>query len=362
VTHGSHRNTARSPYEWDAEDGWTALFPPGTPLAALPDWRRPRVVIPADTPLRRWRGSGFYPAFRPAARVYRLLLRLRAGSGIGPVRLTTDSPGTGLTNLVDEVMPGATVGAVMIGMPGAARTIVAQLTDPRGNIVAYLKWADSVPARRTLRHEYRLLRSLPQGTGPVALSYEARGFFETLLLAPVSGTRLPATLPPPRGLSAFTASLATTTSVDFARHPWVTGISHWRGRAVESSFATLSGRDWPIVIQHGDLAPWNVFRTSGGGLAAVDWEYGRSDGFPGLDLAHYVLQVACLCQRWSPKDSRAYASRYLERHSRLRLSPAEAEAVVTLSAYNVYQLAVEDGHGLDDPTQRWRRAIWEVTE
>jgi hypothetical protein len=345
----------------DSEDGWSALFSPGTHVLALPSWRRARVVIPADTFLHRWRGSGYLPAFRPAARLYRLLLRARAASGIGTVRLTAASPTTCLPDLVEELLPGASVGAVMIGMPGTGRKVVARLTDSRGQVVGYLKCAASVPARRSLRHEYRLLRLLPPGAGPAALGYQARGFFETLLLAPVAGHMVKATLPPPRDLSAFACSLAATADIDLERHPWMRSISHWRGPEVESSLAALSGRKWPVVIQHGDLAPWNLLRTHDGSLTAVDWEYGRSAGFPGLDLVQYLLQVACLCHRWSPSDSRDYAIRWLTGDGRLRLSVSEAAAMVTLGAYNVYQLALEDGHGPGDPTQQWRQAVWKVT-
>lgn len=342
-----------------SEDDWSALFLPGTPVVALPSWRRTRVVIPADTFLHRWRGSGYLPAFRPGARAYRFLLRARAATGFAPIRFSGSSPGTSLTTLVEEMMPGATVDAVMIGMPGAGRKVIARLTDSRGQIVGYLKCAATAPARRALRHEHRLLGLLPPGAGPAPLRFETRGSVESLLLAPVSGKMLRATLPPPSDLSAFTNSLSTAISFDFRRHPWVRSVSHWRAPQVESSFAALAGRKWPVVVQHGDLAPWNVLRTHLGRLTAVDWEYGRSAGFPGLDLAQYLLQVACLCHRWSPGDSRDYAVRHLARDPWLRLSVSEAAAVVTLGAYYVHQLATANGHGFSDPTQRWRQAVWE---
>jgi hypothetical protein len=350
------------PESADSEDGWSALFPPGTRVLALPSWRRVRVVIPADTFLHRWRGSGYLPAFRPGARVYRLLQRARAASGLGTVRFTAASPTACLPDLVEDLLPGATVGAVMIGMPGADRKVVARLLDCRGQVVGYLKCAASVVARRTLRHEYRLLRLLPPGAGPVPQGYATRGSVDALLIAPVNGKMLRATLPPPSGLSDFARSLTTVAEIEMENHPWVRAASHWRGPEVESSFAILSERTWPVVIQHNDLAPWNAFRTQDGRLTAVDWEYGRTAGFPGLDLAQYLLQVACLCHRWSPRDAREYAIRCLTGDRWLRLSVPEARAMVTLAARNVHELASASGHSPGDPTQRWRQAVWQVTE
>jgi hypothetical protein len=345
----------------DLEDTWSVLFPQGTRVAALPNWQRPRVLIPADTLRRRWYGSGYYPAFRPGARLYRLLLRAMAASGIGSVRFAR-SPHLGLNDFVQELLPEATVGAVMIGMPGSSRKLVARLTDARGQVVGYLKCATRPRARRALRNEYRLLGTLPPGVGPAALGYRQLDSIDGLLLAPVFGRTLRATLPPPHDLSGFTAALTTSSAMGLERHPWVRSVSHWRGPAVEWALSTLSGRAWPTVIHHGDLAPWNMLRTDGGRLTAVDWECGCSAGFPGLDLAQYLLQVACLCLRWSPRDSRDYAIRYLAGDSPHCLSPAEARALVTLSAYSTFRLAAEDGHAFDDPFQRWQRAIWEVTK
>jgi hypothetical protein len=345
----------------DSVNGWSALFFPGTRVLALPSWRRARVMVPADTFVQRWRGSEYLPAFRPAARIYRMLLRARAASGIGRVRLAAESSTTCLTDLVEELLPGASVGAVMIGMPGAGRKVVARLTDSRGEVVGYLKCAGSELARHSLRHEYQLLKLLPPGAGPVPQRYATLDDVDALLIAPISGKMLRATLPPPRDLSAFACSLATTAHIELERHPWMRRVLHWHGPAVESSFGVLSRRKWPVAIQHGDLAPWNVFRTHDGRLTAVDWEYGRSAGFPGLDVAQYILQVACLCYRWSPRESRDYAIRCLSGDELLHLSVSEAAAMVTLGAYNVFQLAFAHGHAPGDPTQRWRQAVWEVT-
>jgi hypothetical protein len=72
------------------------------------------------------------------------------------------------------------------------------------------------------------------------------------------------------------------------------------------------GRDriWGQVWRHGDFAPWNIFRnrgSMGGRLCAVDWEEGAPEGFPGLDLAYFLLQTASLMHRWTPDRSVQYA-------------------------------------------------------
>jgi hypothetical protein len=56
------------------------------------------------------------------------------------------------------------------------------------------------------------------------------------------------------------------------------------------------------VIRHGDFARWNLL-MSGGGLIALDWEWGHSRGMPGLDLVHYFLQDARLVERLAPVEA-----------------------------------------------------------
>jgi hypothetical protein len=182
---------------------------------------------------------------------------------------------------------------------------------------------------------------------------------DVLLLTPVRGRQMRPALPPPGKLAAFAASLATPATTSFDQHPWVSEAVCRSCHELEGSFAALSRRAWPIVRQHGDLTPWNLLQTTDGSLVAVDWEYGRVAGFPGLDLAHYVLQAACLFHRWSPAEARNFARCYLAQDRWLDLSPAEAAAIVSLAAHEAFQLEVANGHVSNDPTQRWRRAIWE---
>lgn len=340
---------------------WSVLLDPGARLVALPDWHDPRLLVSADTPAGRWRASAFYPAFRPAARLYRWMLRAKAVSGIGQAYVTAPPSTLSLSDFLVGVLPCARVLAIMLGMPGADRKLVAQLADSTGTVVAYLKCASKPLARQKLRHEYRLLRELPKGVAPVPLKYGSIDGLDALLLAPVEGKPLRPKLPPPPDLRDFTASLATETVRPFQDHPWFRQERGGVPSPVESSYAVLSRRSWPVVHQHGDLAPWNMFRTPERSLTAVDWEDGSSDGLPGLDLAHYLLQVAGLVFRWPAGQARDYVVRYLARDRSIDLSEAEAGAIVTLAAHGAYRHALRCGHRDDDPTQRWRITVWEAT-
>ena len=48
----------------------------------------------------------------------------------------------------------------------------------------------------------------------------------------------------------------------------------------------------PIVVEHRDVAPWNLVRRRDGSLAAVDWESAEIDGWPGIDLAYLLVYLA----------------------------------------------------------------------
>jgi hypothetical protein len=342
----------------DVHAQWSAFFPPGTLVIALPDWNRPRLLVPAATVAERWRGSGFYPACRLTARAYRWLLRLRASVGLATMRTSSEiCDDRTLQDFLADVIPGATVRAVMLGMANRAQKLTAQCVDADGRVTGYLKCAASDLARERLRNEYDLLQLLPPEAGPRLLKFGDFAGMDALLTQPVRGRLLRAALPPPPELLEYARSLQTPGRRAVNSHPW---FCRWNVAAhaeLRANTEALAGREWAVVRQHGDLVPWNIVQGATGRLTAVDWEYACAEGFPGLDLAHYVLQVAGLIYRWRPERARAYAAGYL-RDCGDGLSAAEASAIVALAAYDAFGNTLMDGHGTNDPIQIWRRSLW----
>jgi hypothetical protein len=342
----------------DERAQWSAFFPPGTPVIALPDWGRPRLLVAAATAAGRWRGSGFYPACRLTARAYRWLLRARASAGLAAVRTSREvRDGPILQEFLAEVLPGATVRAVMVGMANRAQKLTAQLVAADGRVTGYLKCAASDLARERLRNEHDLLQLVPPEAGPRPLKFGVFAGMDALLTRPVHGRLLRTALSPPPELLRYARSLHTADRCAVQRHPWFCKRELAADAQLRAIAGPLASREWAVVRQHGDLVPWNVVQGATGRLTAVDWEYGCAEGFPGLDLAHYVLQVAGLIYRWSPERARAYATDYLL-HCGDGLSAAEASAIVALAAYDAFGNTLTDGYGMNDPLQIWRRSLW----
>jgi aminoglycoside phosphotransferase (APT) family kinase protein len=145
-------------------------------------------------------------------------------------------------------------------------------------------------------------------------------------------------------------------------HPW---IRHLRSSGLppglHSCLETLAGRNWPVAIQHGDFAPWNLLRRPDGVLGAIDWEYGTPEGFPHLDLAYYILQTSALIYRRNPLTAARYAAEYLTQQPALDLDSEEARALTRLTAYDAYLKGLEDGQSERADLQTWRRRIWQET-
>lgn len=70
--------------------------------------------------------------------------------------------------------------------------------------------------------------------------------------------------------------------------------------------ATLG--DLPVVIEHRDLTPWNLFLDDDGGLVVLDWEVSRLDGLPALDLLHFLTHAVLFRDgtMGSPHEPRSY--------------------------------------------------------
>jgi Phosphotransferase enzyme family len=339
---------------------WRLFFPPGTRVVALPNWRRPRLYLPAQGFAGCWRASSFYPASRFRARIYRLLLRAKATTGLVGVRAARTDRWL-LGEFVQDMLPQVVSAVVLVGTPGPAQKITAQLQDVEGRILGYLKYAEKEAAYSRIRREHRVLSVIPEGLGPKTLKYGTLANGRALLTTPISGRRLPATLPPAGGVVDFLRSFACSSPISVEAHPWVRSVRERSSERVEldTGFEALAGKHWPVVLQHGDFAPWNLLRRSESTVAAFDWEYGTLEGFPCLDLAYYVLQTSALIYRWAPTKAARYTAGYLTKQPRFGLSSAEARALTRLAAYDAYQNSLEDGQTRDGGLQPWRRAIWE---
>lgn len=324
---------------------------------ALPTWRSPRLYIAAQTPWQRWHRSAFYPAFRARARLFRLLLRLGAAASGLPTRRAPAAQEWSLGRFVRETLPDLSSVSVLLGWPGPAQKTIVQCWDRQGEVVGYLKYAERTAARMRLTRERRVLDRLPRGVGPQLLKYGSWQEGKAMLVTPLRGEKLAPDLPPHESIVGFTDRLARDADcVALRDHPWYRQ-HEWPG-TLRPSLEALSEGQWRVVPQHGDLAPWNVRRSAAGRLRAFDWEYGRIQGFPYLDLAHYTLKVAALIKDWSPPRATEYTARYLARRFPDALSLHQARALTRLSAYDTYREEEHNGRDLHNRWQRWRYEVW----
>lgn len=330
----------------------TRFLPPRARALALPSRLRPQLYLMSESPAQRWRHSALYPAFRTSAKAYRVALRLKAALGVGGTRQTSDGVWA-LREYLRDCLPGVKAAVVLLGTPGPAQKVTVQLWEGR-SVIGYLKYAETPAAKVRLEQEHAVLTRLPADVGQRPIKYGPFDEGQALVTTPVQGHPLPARLPLRSDLRAYLGKLYQGSTWPLELHPWVVRFRERFETGVEPLFVPLSGRSWPVVFQHGDLAPWNVLRRANGTLTAIDWEYGDAQGFPHLDAAHYMLQVAALMLRWPPERTRAYATFHLHP----TLTVGQADALVRLAAFAAYQDARVDGHEPDTPLQVWRRTVW----
>jgi hypothetical protein len=248
---------------------------------------------------------------------------------------------------------------ILVGTPGPVQKFTVRVLGERGEVLGYLKYAEKEAARKRLRHEHRMIRTIPSGAGPEALKFGPFEDGEALLITALAGKKLPTTFPPPVELKDLLASLVISQPVDFDAHPWVRLVREQRGADFEPWFEVLAKKSWPVVVQHGDFAPWNLLKRPGGAVCAIDWEYGVREGFPQLDLAYYILQVSALVHRRTPSKAVEYATTYMKRQPRLAVSSEEAHILTYVAAYDAYLKSRDEGEP-DHRLQMWRRAIGRI--
>lgn len=341
------------------KENLTSFFPRGARLAAVPSWSSPRLVAAGTTMSARWRNSALYPGYRLRGRVMRIAMRGLAASGLVTRSVDVGTHDT-LRNFLGDALPRATTASLLIGTPGPAQKLTVEFRNPDGSVAGYGKYAGSDVARRRLTSEHDTLQELPAGVAPRPLRFGPWDGGILLVTSVADGRSVETALPPAQDIVDYLTGLETDDFRPVDEHvPIQTVLNRWP--AARSLVEKLSTRRWPVCIQHGDFAPWNIKRGSSG-LIAFDWEFGTLDGFFGLDLAFFCLQTMALIRDADPEKARGIAADTLCEAVRRRsgmqdLSREEADALVGIAALDAHHKASVDGHDPQSPLQQWRVAV-----
>lgn len=331
---------------------WEPFFPPNSSVLALPSWQKPKLLIQAGNAAQRWTNSALYPAFRFWAKGFRWGMRIKAC--VDAAVRKSQSPWM-LQPLLEKLGPQWSTTAVLLGTPGPAQKTVLQLSRG-GTVQAFAKYGRNEAAQARLQNEFQVLCALPQGLGPKVLAFEAVAGGKVLLLSAEAGQTLSATLHTIDRIQPFLQQFPHNGLFNIAEHPWIK--PHLGHPQVAVWLEPLQSQQWPIVPLHGDLAPWNLLNNNGQ-LKAIDWEYGTTDGLPGIDLAYYVLQVSALVLRYPPQKALGIAIQALT-DSPLRPDIHQARSLVYLAALDAQRKALSDGQSPEEPLLQWRRQLWET--
>ncbi len=293
-------------------------------LVPLPPVGRSRVLIWAATPRDRYLVARHFPASRSAARLVKALCRAYAPVGVPSQPL----PDLLKCETVGHRIRTAVRMAVLMDNSNRGRLVViAEYRDGRG---VCIKIAD-MPFDARLAREAAMMRALPDEISPRLIACQPDiGNRSVIVTELVQGAWSKRSLIPNR--TAAKALLATA-SVQLYRaedHPWIRSLlDSDRSGAANAFVGRLRGLSFPTVVAHGDFAPWNVIETADGGIRLIDWESGTLDGFPFVDEAHWVLQVAGLVKRYSAQrcidgflavtEHWSVAGRALRAHERLAI-------------------------------------------
>lgn len=282
----------------------------------IPSAAAPRLLLPLSNPLTTSLGLELYNPVRKPARWAQTAARAAARIGLlrnlvpDRVVVARRPGGQGGVGLLERL--GAALGAdqveaaVHCGSAGEVNKATLQIMT-KGSIAAYAKVGGTRRATNCLLNEGKLLRRLAaeRFTGwsvPKVISEQRWDNFQVLLLSAPEDRPLPGpTWPDPEvlqvlvdlgaagGSGPIRKSAAWERLMDIA--PAVVPEADLLRVAAARVGDVLGNQALPLGISHGDFVPWNVRRV-GRRLWVIDFEWGREQDSPCIDLYHFLFHGA----------------------------------------------------------------------
>ncbi|MEO6436516.1 MAG: phosphotransferase [Tepidisphaeraceae bacterium] len=264
----------------------------------------------------------------------------------------------------EEIRVGLSAGAPELALN---RKVSGAVLGAKGQVLAFVKLAESDIARRIARHEAAMLPQLSRrdelaGLTPKLLfAGEIDGRFVTVQ-SPLAAKNVP----PARwtdGHDRFLAALrvgptkpaahtqlAVTLAARIASLPPVE-IDVDLMDALEDVMPTLESMFVPSTIVHGDFAPWNL-RVSRGRVSAFDWEYAELDGLPLIDQTHFAMQLSYQMQGQTPQAAQGELDAFAQRRP-LGLEPQQVRALQAVYLLDSLARLLGEGYPADDDMIAW---------
>ena len=320
-----------------------ALLPGHQDILELRGGGVPRWFVPLDGPRTRYNSLSLYPAVRWRSRAYRAALRLwiLAGGGRRAHHLARVIPrGAGGWELGEKLLPDLptlATAAVCVGTPGPEQKATVQLMDAGGRVLGFAKYADSPRTRLLVANEARMLRAIPEDTGPRLIRFTPFLGGDLLVQTPLPGhIRAPKLRPNRAQMRLLERLVLPGEAYAASEHPFVESLRRRAGgrrEMVDGVVADLKGGAWPVAISHGDLSPWNM-RQRRGSCRAFDWEHGSQEGMAYVEAAHASIQLASLIRNKDPRWAKRVISSGLGSHLPQPLGRF-APAMASLSALSM---------------------------
>lgn len=251
------------------------------------------------------RALQLYQPQRPAALYLTKVLRGFAYLGLlerGLPKARIVMPCSGGGGRISDVVTGSC--GILLGSPEhKTRRAIASYEAQIGWEVA--KLAFGLEGKNVILGEARALESLPVGTPglPEVLGLHCDDELSMLRLRYVSGhvlgrkeSRDAISL-----LGSWISSEPVSSIDEYSEWTVICAVLS-KSEAGRQCINRLSKYRLRPSVCHGDFARWNLIKQSDGKLIVLDWEWGRAQGMPGLDLVHYFAQDARLVSRLQPGD------------------------------------------------------------
>jgi hypothetical protein len=264
---------------------------------------------------------------------------------------------------------------------------IIRLEDSRQQVLAYMKYAEQPLAQQKIQNEYQLLSTLRSGLGPKPLKFDRFGEGRALLMSATTGRPFSFKMPPVHdddrfdNLCRFLNALECEKTYEIREHPAIVRLQKTLSICqnhpdtgsllpvdvrLDQDLMVLRDCVWPVVIQHGDLTPWNLYDDHGV-LSAIDWEDGCLVGFPGVDLVYFCIQTCFFLQRWPVQRTCEAACKALDyaineaivyrQLNGVRMTPGAIMALVRIAAMESYLRGRGDGLSDEHELQQYRLKI-----